>query len=74
MGRVAGLRLPFGIQISHFKGIEIQKKSDHPAKATENEAEAHWGGKNLSKTRRGWWAVTGSNRGPPACKAGALTS
>ena len=20
-----------------------------------------------------WWAVAGSNRGPPACKAGALT-
>ena len=20
-----------------------------------------------------WWAVTGSNCGPPACKAGALT-
>ena len=21
-----------------------------------------------------WWAITDSNRGPPACKAGALTS
>jgi hypothetical protein len=21
-----------------------------------------------------WWAVAGSNRGPPACKAGALTN
>jgi hypothetical protein len=22
----------------------------------------------------GWWAIAGSNRGPPACKAGALTN
>jgi hypothetical protein len=21
-----------------------------------------------------WWAIAGSNRGPPACKAGALTN
>src|SRR3954466_1147307 len=24
------------------------------------------------RRREGWWAVTGSNRRPPACKAGAL--
>jgi hypothetical protein len=27
-------------------------------------AEAHW--------RKGWWSQTGSNRRPPACKAGPL--
>ena len=26
------------------------------------------------KREERWWAVAGSNRGPPACKAGALTS
>jgi integrase len=27
----------------------------------------------LGSALESWWAVTGSNRGPPACKAGALT-
>jgi hypothetical protein len=27
----------------------------------------------LENQELGWWAVAGSNCGPPACKAGALT-
>ncbi len=45
-------------------------KTQNAAKRGFNRRDWFW--KSVWRSQNGWWSQTGSNRRPPACKAGAL--
>jgi hypothetical protein len=51
-------------------GIRLRELPESRAKGLDSVRV----GRRAKAWRRKWWAVAGSNRGPPACKAGALTN